>query len=344
MNMINLAEKGLIPDSLIRYGIRRLCKQRLNDEYAQQPEKQQQHFQSFIDELKKCPIAVETDAANEQHYEIPTKFYELSLGKNLKYSGCNWPDHIKSLDEAEDYTLALYCERAELKDGMDILELGCGWGSLTLWMAKNFPNSLITGVSNSHGQKTHILEKAESLGLKNISIVTCDVNELALEKKFDRAVSIEMFEHMRNYQSLLKNVSDWLEPKGMLFVQVFCHRFLMYPFETQGDDNWMGKYFFTGGLMPSTDTLLHFQDHLKIEKRWLVDGKGYEKTANAWLDKLDKNYEQILEIFKATYETEDAKISLQRWRIFYMACAELFGYKSGSEWFVSHYLFENGKS
>ena len=339
MNAINLAENCLLNDFLIRHGIRQLCKKRLKEELANHPEKQQLRFQKLIEELRESPIAIETAAANEQHYEVPALFYQLSLGKNLKYSGCNWPDHIKSLDDAEDYTLNLYCERAEIKDGMDILELGCGWGSLTIWMARHFPNSNITAVSNSHSQKKHILKRAEEAGISNISIVTCDVNELKLEQKFDRCVSIEMFEHMRNYKSLLERLSSWLNPKGKLFVQVFCHRYIMYPFETEGSDNWMGRYFFTGGLMPSIDTLLHFQDHLKIESRWLVDGTGYEKTANAWLENLDKNRDQIIELFSDTYGEQEAKVWTQRWRMFYMACAELFGYKNGSEWCVAHFRF-----
>ena len=339
MSAINLAENCLLNDFLIRHGIRQLCKKRLKEELANHPEKQQLRFQKLIEELRESPIAIETAAANEQHYEVPALFYQLSLGKNLKYSGCNWPDHIKSLDDAEDYTLNLYCERAEIKDGMDILELGCGWGSLTIWMARHFPNSNITAVSNSHSQKKHILKRAEEAGISNISIVTCDVNELKLEQKFDRCVSIEMFEHMRNYKSLLERLSSWLNPKGKLFVQVFCHRYIMYPFKTEGSDNWMGRYFFTGGLMPSIDTLLHFQDHLKIESRWLVDGTGYEKTANAWLENLDKNRDQIIELFSDTYGEQEAKVWTQRWRMFYMACAELFGYKNGSEWCVAHFRF-----
>ena len=339
MSAINLAENCLLNDFLIRHGIRQLCKKRLKEELANHPEKQQLRFQKLIEELRESPIAIETAAANEQHYEVPALFYQLSLGKNLKYSGCNWPDHIKSLDDAEDYSLHLYCKRAEIKDGMDILELGCGWGSLTIWMARHFPNSNITAVSNSHSQKKHILKRAEEAGISNISIVTCDVNELKLEQKFDRCVSIEMFEHMRNYKSLLERLSSWLNPKGKLFVQVFCHRYIMYPFETEGSDNWMGRYFFTGGLMPSIDTLLHFQDHLKIESRWLVDGTGYEKTANAWLENLDKNRDQIIELFSDTYGKQEAKVWTQRWRMFYMACAELFGYKNGSEWCVAHFRF-----
>ena len=339
MNTIELAEQAVLPDWLIRFGIRNLCRKRLKDEFITEPERQEERFQTLIEKLRQSPIAIETDAANEQHYEVPSRFYELTLGKNLKYSGCNWPQTIDTLEQAEAFTLDLYCKRAELQDGMNILELGCGWGSLTIWMARKYPNALITGVSNSNSQREHILNRAQQAGLSNIVIITSDVNQLALNDKFDRCISIEMFEHMRNYQSLLQHINSWLKPSGKLFVQVFCHRILMYPFEINGEDNWMGKHFFTGGLMPSTDTLLHFQDDLTLETRWLVNGSGYEKTANAWLDNLDKNYTEIVDIFAQTYSPDDAKLWVQRWRMFFMACAELFGYKNGSEWCVAHFRF-----
>jgi cyclopropane-fatty-acyl-phospholipid synthase len=236
--------------------------------------------------------------------------------------------------------LALYGERAELADGQRILELGCGWGSLTLWMAQRFPNARITGVSNSRTQREHILAQAARRGLGNVEILTCDVNRLELpEGEFDRTVSIEMFEHMRNYQHLLGNVSRWLKPGGKLFVHIFCHRSLMYPFETQGDDNWMGKYFFTGGLMPSADTLLHFQRDLGIEQRWLLPGTHYERTANHWLENQDRNREEVMSVLTQAYGAAEAARWNQRWRMFWMACAELFGYAGGNEWLVAHYRF-----
>ena len=236
--------------------------------------------------------------------------------------------------------LALYGERAQLADGQRILELGCGWGSLTLWMAERFPNARITGVSNSRTQREHILGQAAARGLGNVEIITTDVNRLALpEGAFDRVVSIEMFEHMRNYRTLLGNIARWLAPGGQLFVHIFVHRHLMYPFEVEGEDNWMGRYFFTGGLMPSADTLLHFQEALALEERWLVPGTHYERTANHWLANQDANADEVLRVLASCYGERDAARWAQRWRMFWMACAELFGYRNGAEWLVAHYRF-----
>ena len=335
-----LAESGELPDVVLRAGMRQLIKKRLKEEFASDPELQQQKHHDMIQTLKESPLAIETDKANEQHYEVPTDFYLHSLGKNLKYSSAYYPEGCDNLDEAEDTMLAMYVDRAGLEDDMTILELGCGWGSFTLWMAKRLPNAQITGVSNSATQKQHIMSECEKHGLSNVTIITQDVNNLTLDDQFDRVVSIEMFEHVRNYQQLFHNIANWLKPEGKLFTHIFCHRTLLYPFEVKGEDDWMSKYFFSGGLMPSSDTFLHFQDDLKLEKRWHVDGTHYEKTANHWLELTDKNKEKILDIFQQDSSTEEAKIWLQRWRMFFMACAELFGYKKGSEWIVAHYLFE----
>ena len=340
MALIDLCERGLVPDFLTRYGIRKLCEQRLRDEHDRDLDRADARFRTLLSELRSSPIAIETAAANEQHYEVPTRFFELSLGKRLKYSSCYYPDGNETLDEAEEKMLALYGERAELKDGMRILELGCGWGSLTLWMAERFPNSRITGVSNSRTQREHILAQAAVRGLANVEIITTDVNRLDLSPDtFDRCVSIEMFEHMRNYDTLLGNIARWLKPGGKLFVHIFCHRSLMYPFETEGSDNWMGRYFFTGGLMPSADTLLHFQSALRIEQRWVLSGIHYEKTANHWLENQDRHAEEVHRVLAETYGAKNAAVWAQRWRMFWMACAELFGYAGGSEWGVAHYRF-----
>lgn len=339
MSLITIAEKGLVPDLLIRVGIRRLLKQRLHDENTYDPEAASDIKNQCIEMLRESPIAIETQAANEQHYEVPAEFYQLSLGKHLKYSSCWWDDYTLSLDQAEKAMLDIYIERGDFKNGQTILELGCGWGSLTLYLAERFPFSRITAVSNSNSQREYIEKQAFARGLTNINIITCDVNELELDSQFDRIVSIEMFEHMRNYQQLLDKVSRWLNAEGKLFVHIFCHRSVVYPFETEGDDNWMGRYFFTGGLMPSADTLLHFQDALQIEKQWLVNGRHYQKTAEAWLDNTDKNAKQIKALFDQTYGKDKGAIWLQRWRLFFMACAELFGYRDGTEWLVTHYLF-----
>jgi cyclopropane-fatty-acyl-phospholipid synthase len=340
MALIDLCERGLVPDFLTRYGIRQLCAQRLRDEHDADLDRADARYRTLLSELRGSPIAIEVAAANEQHYEVPTRFFELCLGRRLKYSSCYYPDGNETLDEAEEKMLALYGERGELKDGQRILELGCGWGSMTLWMAERFPNSRITGVSNSRTQREHILGQAAARGLANVEIITTDVNRLDLNPEtFDRCVSIEMFEHMRNYDTLLGNVARWLKPGGKLFVHIFCHRSLMYPFETAGEDNWMGRHFFTGGLMPSADTLLHFQNALRIEQRWLLSGVHYEKTANHWLENQDRHEAEVLRVLGEAYGPKDAALWAQRWRMFWMACAELFGYAGGSEWGVAHYLF-----
>jgi cyclopropane-fatty-acyl-phospholipid synthase len=236
--------------------------------------------------------------------------------------------------------LELYGERAELADGQRILELGCGWGSLTLWMAQRYPNSRVTAVSNSRSQRDHILAQAKARGLDNIEVITCDVNTLDLQRRFDRVISIEMFEHMRNYATLLRRISEWMEPDARLFVHIFCHRELMYPFEIEGEDNWMGRHFFTGGLMPAADTLLHFQQDLVLTQQWRVSGTHYQKTSNHWLQNQDANREEALRTLASVYGERDARLWQQRWRMFWMACAELFGFEGGNQWLVGHYLFE----
>jgi len=340
MSLIDLCENGLVPDVLTRYGIRQLCRQRLVEENINDIEKADLRFRRMLEELRQSPIAIETAAANEQHYEIPTRFFQLCLGKRLKYSSCFYKTGDETLDEAEVAMLGIYSERAELKDGQHILELGCGWGSLTLWMAEKYPNANITAVSNSATQRLHIEAVCRERGWQHVKVITCDVNTLELDaNQFDRVVSVEMFEHMRNYQTLLNRISNWMKPEAKLFVHIFCHRYVMYPFETDGDDNWMGKYFFTGGIMPSADTLLHFQQDMSIQQRWLVSGEHYEKTSNHWLANQDANREEIMQIMKNTYGEKDAKRWFNRWRMFWLSCAELFGLEDGNEWLVAHYLF-----
>jgi cyclopropane-fatty-acyl-phospholipid synthase len=339
MDTIELAERALLPDALIRLGMRRLCEQRLREEGAADAVQAWERFRRLLDELRASPIAIETDAANRQHYEVPPRFFELCLGKRLKYSSCYYPRGDETLDQAEEAMLALYGQRAELADGQRILELGCGWGSLTLWMAEHFPNARITGVSNSRGQREHILARAAARGLANVEIITCDVNRLELDRRFDRVVSVEMFEHMRNYAHLFERVASWMEPDARLFVHIFCHRELMYPFEVEGRDNWMGRHFFTGGLMPAADTFLHFQERLVLQQQWRLSGTHYEKTANHWLANQDARRDEVLRVLEKAYGAEEAAIWAQRWRMFWMACAELFGYDSGNEWLVAHYRF-----
>ncbi len=341
---IDLCENGWIPDFLARFGMRRLMAQRLAEESADRGEQEFIRFRAYLDDLRRSRIALETDAANEQHYELPADFFARVLGDNLKYSCCWWDDAYTGnladgLHAAEERMLDISCERAELADGQKILELGCGWGSLTLWMARKYPAARITAVSNSHSQREFIMSRCAAAGVSNVEVITADANEFSTEQRFDRVVSIEMFEHMRNYGALMERIAGWLVPGGKLFVHIFCHRQLMYPFTTEGEYDWMGKYFFTGGLMPAESTLLYFQDHLTIEDQWRVSGQHYEKTSNAWLERADRQRKEILEILSEAYGADQAEVWLQRWRMFFMAVAELFGYKGGTEWMVGHYRF-----
>ena len=338
--LILLAEKGLLPDAIIRLGIRRLCMQRLVDASNINETLMEQEHAAWIDVLKESPIALVPEKANEQHYEVPPRLFELVLGDRLKYSSGLWPEGVSSLDESEVAMLKLTTDRAGLVDGQDVLELGCGWGSLTLYMAECFPKSKITAVSNSNDQRQFIEARCEERNLKNVEIITADMNDFETAKLFDRVISIEMFEHMRNYEKLLGRVNVWLKNKGKLFVHIFSHQKISYPFEDNDDADWMAREFFSGGQMPSHRLLMSFPGQMKIEKDWRVSGTHYEKTSLAWLQKMDKNKAEVLELFKKTYGESDANSWFQRWRIFFMSCEVLFGFNRGSEWGVSHYLFE----
>lgn len=338
--MIDWAERGLIPDPLLRLGMRRLMAARLRSEALDGVEARYQQFQDRLAELREGPVALHTDAANEQHYEVPAEFFRRVLGRHLKYSCCLWRPGVKSLDEAEAAMLALSCERAGLSDGQDVLELGCGWGSVSLWMARQYPNSRITAVSNSASQREFILGQARERGLGNLQVITADMNDFATDQQFDRIVSVEMFEHMRNYRELLRRIRGWLRPGGQLFVHIFCHREFLYPFETQGEYDWMAQHFFTGGIMPAESMLAYFQEDLSLLSQWRVEGRHYERTSNAWLKRLDASRNELLEVFADVYGRDEAARWLQRWRMFFLAVAELFGYAGGREWFVAHYLFQ----
>lgn len=337
--LLDLAERGLVPDPLIRFGARRLIGARLRQEHRGDVERASARYRAVLDELRASPVAVQTAAANRQHYDVPEEFFRLALGPRLKYSACYWPRGVGTLADAESAMLELYARRAGLEDGMRILDLGCGWGSFTLWAAARYPNASVLAVSNSSSQRTVIESRARALGLDNVRVRTADVNELQLEERFDSVVSVEMFEHVRNYSTLLERIAGWLTPGGRLFVHIFCHRHLMYPFETQGSGNWLGRHFFAGGLMPARDTLLHFQDALRIERRWELSGVHYKKTARAWLENLDANRAAAVNALGGAADASAARRRVQRWRMFFIACEELFGWRGGTQWLIAQFRF-----
>ncbi|MCF7999955.1 MAG: cyclopropane-fatty-acyl-phospholipid synthase family protein [Methylovulum sp.] len=338
--IIKLIENGKVPDPLIRLAIRQLLRERLSKIPLSNPEICSAYVSQFLSEMTVAPVAITPEKANQQHYEVPAAFFELVLGQRRKYSSCYWPDGIKTLDNAEIESLAKTCERASLLDGQEILELGCGWGSLSLWMAEQYPNSRIKAVSNSHSQRLYIMDKAAEKGYSNLDVITRDMNVFDTNARFDRIVSVEMFEHMRNWQLLFGRVSEWLKPGGLFFMHVFCNRSLPYEFVVQNESDWMGRHFFSGGMMPSYHLPLYFQDKLKLTRQWSWSGKHYEDTANAWLANMDSQKQQIWPILVETYGSDQALTWWVRWRVFFMSCAELFGYDHGSEWFVGHYCFE----
>ncbi|MEM9057852.1 MAG: cyclopropane-fatty-acyl-phospholipid synthase family protein [Pseudomonadota bacterium] len=327
----------------MRFGMRRLMAQRIRAEQGPTPEARDQRLRDTLASLAEGAIAIRTDAANEQHYEVPPAFFEAALGKHLKYSSCYWPAGTQTLDDAERHMLELTCERAGIEDGMRVLDLGCGWGSLSLWVAQQYPACRIVSVSNSGPQKAFIDARAAALGLDNVTVITADINDFVTSERFDRVVSVEMFEHLRNYAGILERIESWLKPDGRLFVHIFCHDHLLYPFENRGKSDWMARYFFTGGMMPAFDTLPSFDAHLRLIERWRVNGHHYALTADAWLANLDARRAQVMPVLEATYGARDAGLWFHRWRMFFLAVSELFDFSNGKgrgeEWFVGHYLF-----
>ena len=337
---ISWTEQGLVPDSVVRHAIRGLLKKRLAGLNTDDCEVTARSKAEFVRAMNRSVIAPLPRRANEQHYEVPPEFFRHVLGAHGKYSCGYWNIGVTDLDEAEALALQITCEHAGIEDGMDILELGCGWGSLTLWMARTYPDSRITGVSNSRSQQQYIEHLAREQQLDNVSVLVHDMNDFVCLEKFDRIVSVEMFEHMRNYRALFGRISGWLRPGGRFFMHIFCHRDVPYAFEDRDASDWMSRHFFSGGIMPSDDLPLHFQEHLRLLRQWRWDGRHYEKTANAWLQNMDRNREALWPILQQTYGRAFTRQWWMRWRMFFMACAELFGYENGRQWWVSHYLFE----
>jgi cyclopropane-fatty-acyl-phospholipid synthase len=335
-----LLTRNVIPDTWIRFGIRRLLRDRLREEQSRV--RAGVTLEAYSRDLRTREIAEQTRAANEQHYEVPAEFFQLCLGKRLKYSCCFFPNGDETLDQAEEEMLALYVDRAELRDGQEILDLGCGWGSLTLYLAERFPKARLTCVSNSHSQRAHIESEAARRGLRNVSAITCDMNAFEPPADaFDRVVSVEMFEHMKNYARLLAKVRRGLRRGGKLFVHIFTHEQFAYHFEARGPSDWMARHFFTGGQMPAHNLLARFQDDLRLGQEWKVNGRHYQRTAELWLENMDRHEPRIREIFREVYGADQVNRWWAYWRVFYMSCAELWGYADGREWIVSHYLFEN---
>lgn len=337
---VRAAESGTLPDLLVRRGIRRLLADNLKQRFAGDCEDWQQRLNEFIHDARQQPIAVVPEKANEQHYEVPSAFFALVLGEHRKYSCCYWSDTTQTLDQAEAEALQRTCDQAELTNGQKILELGCGWGSLSLWMAAHYPEANITAVSNSKSQKTYIDQQARHRGLTNLAVITADMNNYSASEEFDRVISIEMFEHMRNHELLMQRIASWLKPGGKLYVHIFCHRSQPYLFTSNGPQDWMAEYFFSGGMMPSDELFLHYQKDLKLQRRWRWNGTHYHKTCEAWLKKQDEQRERVLPILAETYGSDQTSLWFQRWRMFFLACSELFAYRGGNEWWVSHYLFE----
>jgi cyclopropane-fatty-acyl-phospholipid synthase len=333
-----ILESGRVPEPVLRAGIRAVCALRLYQERRRPPG----YRHALAAELRRSEIAIAPEAANAQHYEVPVEFFARVLGPHLKYSCACWPAEaetsaeakVEALGAAEAAMLELTAARAGMADGQAVLDLGCGWGSLTLWAAARFPRSRFTAISNARSQRDHIAEQARRRGLANVAVQVADVRTLELPAgAFDRVVSIEMFEHMRNYQALLHRIAGWLAPGGALFVHVFAHRRHAYPFEDAGASDWMAREFFTGGLMPSADLLRDFQDDLAITDEWWLDGRHYARTAEAWHANLMAHRAEAATLL-------GSQAHVERWRVFFLACAELFGYRGGREWGVAHYRFE----
>ena len=334
---IDLAERRVLPDPVVRVGMRRLLGRRLRDERRKELRLDGPGLEAFVDEMRSEPIAVATRDANEQHYELPAEFFATVLGPYLKYSSCLWDAEVRDLAGAEERMLELTAKRAGVEDGMDILDLGCGWGSFSLWVARHFPDCRVLAVSNSRSQAAFIRARCAAEGLGRVEVVTADMNEFDTDRRFNRVVSVEMFEHMRNWERLFERVAGWLHPDGAFFQHVFCHERFAYLYSDEGAGDWMARHFFTGGIMPSVDLPRRFDAHLEVVDQWRVGGEHYSRTLEAWLAEMDRNRDSLLPVIAATYG-DAADRWFARWRMFFMACSELFRFRRGNEWFVAHTL------
>lgn len=333
-----LLDTGWVPDAWIRAGIRSRLESALQRLGAGGPAAIADRRAELLRQLDAAPVAVSTAEANRQHYEVPTEFFRLVLGPRLKYSSGYWPEGVRDLAASEEAMLSLYAERASLRDGQHVLDLGCGWGSFSLWAAERYPASRILGVSNSATQRTYILSEARARGLSNLDIVTADANTFTPDRTFDRIVSVEMLEHMRNYRTLFKRIASWLAPQGEFFAHIFCHRRFAYLYDEADASDWMAQHFFTGGTMPSEDLFGTYDDDLRLERSWWMDGTHYSRTLEAWLGLMDDSPREVVSVLRSVYGPDWRKWR-ERWRIFFMACSELFNYRGGSEWGVAHYRF-----
>jgi cyclopropane-fatty-acyl-phospholipid synthase len=336
-SIIGTAERVPLPDIVIRAAIQRLCSRTATRLASGNAESDA----SFADEMAARHIAEYADEANAQHYEVPQAFFAHVLGPNRKYSSCFYKEPESTLQEAEEESLRQTVEHADLHDGQSILDLGCGWGSLSLWMARQFPHSRVTAVSNSHSQRIHVETEAAARGLKNLRVITQDMNVFDPQEKFDRIVSVEMFEHMMNWRELMTRLQSWLKPDGRLFLHIFTHRAGAYRFDPTDKEDWIAQHFFTGGVMPSHHLIRQYADLFEVEKEWRWSGTHYQRTALHWLSNFDRYRDEIDDILRPVYGS-DTNLWMRRWRWFFLATAGLFGYAGGSEWGVSHYRMRLG--
>lgn len=305
-------------------------------------EKKMFYKQKFVNKLNEMPIAIQTREANEQHYEVPTAFFLTVLGARRKYSSCYYPTGEESLEQAEDEMLKLVCQRSGLRNGDVVMDLGCGWGATGLWILEHYPQCIVTCVSNSRTQGAHIRKVASERGFSSrLTVITADANVFDTNNRFDLIISVEMFEHMKNYEQLFKKVSSWLKPEGKLFTHILCHREYTYHFKSEegSDTDWMAQHFFSGGTMPSSDLFLYFQKDVSIEGHWNINGEHYSRTLEAWLERLDANEGTVREIFAREYGHGEVDQQIENWRKFFIYCSEVFACNHGNEWIVAHHLF-----